>query len=173
VHAHFYAIDYDLDLFSNFTYFLDDPVNGDQFEQVDKRTVLGGDLRRPVRSDRRSGRVSAAAIARLPEERNFRVSHLSPDRAIVRIREPSRARTDGRREFEHYGVWRSYTGRDVEPNRILIFAFFMLAAVLGFTFCAKLLERCSIFQRVTSPQSNQLIPPGFLSMLSLSLTFRS
>lgn len=45
------------------------------------------------------------------------------------------------RELEHYGVWKSYTGRDVEPNRILIFSFFVLAAVLGFTFCAKLLER--------------------------------
>jgi TonB dependent receptor-like, beta-barrel/TonB-dependent Receptor Plug Domain len=44
IHAHVYAIDYGLDLFSNFTYFLDDPVNGDQFEQLDKRTVLGGDL---------------------------------------------------------------------------------------------------------------------------------
>ena len=44
IHAHLYAIDYDLDLFSNFTYFLDDPVNGDQFEQVDQRTVIGGDF---------------------------------------------------------------------------------------------------------------------------------
>ncbi|HMN47088.1 MAG TPA: TonB-dependent receptor [Povalibacter sp.] len=37
-----YAIDYDLDLFSNFTYFTD-PVNGDQFEQVDQRRVYGGE----------------------------------------------------------------------------------------------------------------------------------
>jgi len=44
LHAHAYLIDYDMDLFSNFTYFLDDPVDGDQFEQVDRRTVLGGDL---------------------------------------------------------------------------------------------------------------------------------
>ena len=44
LHAHAYAIDYDLNLFSNFTYFLDDPVNGDQFEQVDDRTILGGDV---------------------------------------------------------------------------------------------------------------------------------
>ncbi len=36
-----YAIDYALDLFSNFTYFLDDPVNGDQFEQKDERTIFG------------------------------------------------------------------------------------------------------------------------------------
>jgi hypothetical protein len=37
-----FAIDYALDLFSNFTYFLDDPVNGDQLEQKEKRTVVGG-----------------------------------------------------------------------------------------------------------------------------------
>ena len=30
-----------LDLFSNFTYFLDDPVNGDQFAQPDRRTTTG------------------------------------------------------------------------------------------------------------------------------------
>ena len=36
-----YAVYYDLDLFSNFTYFLNDPVNGDQFEQIDRR-VYGG-----------------------------------------------------------------------------------------------------------------------------------
>jgi len=36
-----YALKYDLALFSNFTYFLDDPENGDQFEQVDDRVVAG------------------------------------------------------------------------------------------------------------------------------------
>ena len=36
-----YALDYRLDLFSNFTYFLDDPLHGDQFEQVDRRVVTG------------------------------------------------------------------------------------------------------------------------------------
>jgi outer membrane receptor protein involved in Fe transport len=36
-----YALDYDLDLFSNFSY-RTDPENGDQFEQVDQRRVYGG-----------------------------------------------------------------------------------------------------------------------------------
>lgn len=36
-----YGVAYDLDLFSNFTYFLDDPVNGDQFEQQDRRGFGG------------------------------------------------------------------------------------------------------------------------------------
>jgi hypothetical protein len=33
-----------LNLFSNFTYFLDDPEHGDQFEQAERRTVVGGRL---------------------------------------------------------------------------------------------------------------------------------
>ncbi len=41
-----YALVYDLQLFSNFTYFLDDPENGDQFEQADDRRVAGFDLSR-------------------------------------------------------------------------------------------------------------------------------
>ncbi len=36
-----YVIRNQLDLYSNFTYFLDDPVNGDQFNQKDKRVVSG------------------------------------------------------------------------------------------------------------------------------------
>ena len=46
-----YGLKYDLDLFSNFTYFLDDPVNGDQFQQTDRRFVTGARL-----SHRRIGR---------------------------------------------------------------------------------------------------------------------
>lgn len=42
--ANLYAIRYDLNLWSNFTYFLDDPVNGDEFEQVDERWIYGGNL---------------------------------------------------------------------------------------------------------------------------------
>ncbi len=39
-----YVIKSELDLFSNFTYFLDDPVNGDQFLQTDERVTSGFDL---------------------------------------------------------------------------------------------------------------------------------
>jgi len=40
-HMDAYVIKYRLDLFSNFTYFLDDPARGDQFEQFDDRWVFG------------------------------------------------------------------------------------------------------------------------------------
>lgn len=44
--AGLYAIDSRLSLFSNFTYFLDDEANGDQFQQAEKRLVLGGQVQR-------------------------------------------------------------------------------------------------------------------------------
>ena len=37
-----YVLRNSLNLFSNFTYFLDDPINGDQFEQAERRTTVGG-----------------------------------------------------------------------------------------------------------------------------------
>ena len=42
--AHAFVIDYGLDLWSNFTYFLDDTVDGDQFQQVDDRIIFGGGI---------------------------------------------------------------------------------------------------------------------------------
>ena len=41
-----YVIDYELNLWSNFTYLLDDPVAGDQFKQEDDRIVYGGSYNR-------------------------------------------------------------------------------------------------------------------------------
>ncbi|MFZ0743007.1 MAG: TonB-dependent receptor, partial [Terracidiphilus sp.] len=42
---------YDLDLFSDFTYFLTDPSRGDQFEQKDRRWVAGLDIRHTIFSE--------------------------------------------------------------------------------------------------------------------------
>ncbi len=46
-----YAFYYYLNLFSDFTYYLHDPVKGDQFEQQDKRFVLGSDVRHTLFDD--------------------------------------------------------------------------------------------------------------------------
>jgi hypothetical protein len=43
-----YGFRYDLDLFSNFTYYLTDTTRGDQFEQQDKRWVAGLDARHTI-----------------------------------------------------------------------------------------------------------------------------
>nr|WP_263385798.1 TonB-dependent receptor [Granulicella arctica] len=52
-----YGFYYDLDLFSDFTYFLTDPNHGDQFEQHDRRWAAGIDARHRV-SSRWFGRMT-------------------------------------------------------------------------------------------------------------------
>ncbi len=44
--ANAYLMDSALNLYSNFTYFLDDPLHGDQFEQADRRLTAGGEISR-------------------------------------------------------------------------------------------------------------------------------
>src|SRR5690554_5448810 len=59
---HAYVIDYELDLFSNFTYWLDDPVDGDQLEQLDDRTVAKLDFAFTFASGPRSSHTFGAAL---------------------------------------------------------------------------------------------------------------
>jgi hypothetical protein len=63
-----YGIDYDLDLFSNFTYFTD-PVDGDQFEQRDDRRVYGGSVsyRRDLPLGKFAGQFEAGLELRYDE----------------------------------------------------------------------------------------------------------
>lgn len=56
-----YGFTYDLDLFSDFTYFLTDTVRGDQFEQQDRRWVAGLDARH-IFFTRRHGRKMQSTI---------------------------------------------------------------------------------------------------------------
>ncbi|WP_374528325.1 TonB-dependent receptor [Novosphingobium sp.] len=54
-----YAIGSRLQLTSNFTYFLDDPVNGDEFRQIDRRGVFGGAFRHEWKGGTVTWRIGA------------------------------------------------------------------------------------------------------------------
>lgn len=57
-----YAHYYDFRLTSNFTYFLDDPVDGDEFQQLDRRFVFGGTAKSVLETA--VGRLTLGAEAR-------------------------------------------------------------------------------------------------------------
>jgi len=78
-----YVLRYRLNLFSNFTYFLDDPVNGDQFEQVDRRWVSGGRI-----THRRLMTVlnKPAELAFGGDVRNDAIGEVGLHRAVARRR---------------------------------------------------------------------------------------
>ena len=75
-----YGIGYDLNLFSNFTFFLDDPEHGDQFHQADHRFVSGVKVSHS-RMNRWAGRALQHDVRRAGQERCHRhrrpVSHRS------------------------------------------------------------------------------------------------
>jgi len=44
-------------------------------------------------------------------------------------------------EKAHYEIWKDYTGRDVAPDRLKIWWYYLIAKVFGLTFGVKLMER--------------------------------
>jgi hypothetical protein len=87
--ANLFALRYDLDLFSNFTYFAADSVNGDQIEQVDERIVLGGSLahRRRAAALGRDHSVEAGVQVRADFMDEIGLHRTSARRRISTVRE--------------------------------------------------------------------------------------
>jgi hypothetical protein len=95
-----YGFYYDLNLFSDFTYYMYDPVKGDQFEQQDRRWVGGLDARHTVFSQWWGRRVETTFGLQL---RNDRVHN-------------GLYRTDNRARVDKEDVLAPYPG---EPNGFL------------------------------------------------------
>jgi hypothetical protein len=75
---------YDLQLFSNFTYWLSDPARGDQFEQQEQRWLAGGSARRDwsfslgsSTKEANPGTTGATTSPRLPSFRNCHLPRLA------------------------------------------------------------------------------------------------
>lgn len=68
---------YDFELYSNFTFFLDDPVNGDQIRQKEVRDLFGftSEYQRAIESGRYSGNWRAGISLRNDRTRGSELSH--------------------------------------------------------------------------------------------------
>ncbi|MBI3374698.1 MAG: TonB-dependent receptor [Betaproteobacteria bacterium] len=78
-----YVIRSTLSLYSNFTYFLNDPVNGDQFQQVDRRIVSGGELSRTWKQGLNGREIEHVAGVRL---RNDHIGQVGLFSTVARTR---------------------------------------------------------------------------------------
>lgn len=77
-----YGIGYDMNLFSNFTFFLDDPVDGDQFHQGDRRFISGAKMSHK-RIGRLAGRETQNAIG--VHLRNDHIASVRLDHTAKRV----------------------------------------------------------------------------------------
>lgn len=61
-------------------------------------------------------------------------------------------------EYEHYLIWKKYTGRDVAPDLYRVWVYYLLARILGITFAIKLMEGIEKRAQHTYRQIGTIIP---------------
>ncbi|MEB2310834.1 MAG: TonB-dependent receptor [Sorangiineae bacterium] len=90
--ARAYAVKYRFGLYSNFTFFLEDPLRGDEIEQTDDRLVVGGEVR--VRRRDRWGGARFTTTGGLQLRSDGIDNGLYHDQARARLEPRVRARID-------------------------------------------------------------------------------
>jgi hypothetical protein len=102
-----YGIGYDLNLFSNFTYFLDDPQRGDQFHQADHRFVSGAraSYKRLARWGGREVQNTVGLQFRNDDIANVGLYHTEARRLLETIRQDAVVQTSGAGYAQNETAW--------------------------------------------------------------------
>ena len=68
-------------------------------------------------------------------------------------------------EVQHYNIWKQYTGRDVAPDLLRVWYYYLIARLLGMTFAIKLMESVEQEAQIGDPALLAEIPelPSMLS----------
>ncbi|MCC7124708.1 MAG: TonB-dependent receptor [Acidobacteria bacterium] len=105
-----YGIGYDLNLFSNFTYFLDDEDEGDQFEQADHRLVLGGKVshRRIARLGGRPTQHTVGVQVRHDDIDNVGLYRTAARQRLSTVREDAVRQTSAAVFAQNETAWRPW-----------------------------------------------------------------
>jgi len=102
-----YGIGYDLNLFSNFTFFLGDPVNGDQVDQTDHRFVSGDGIshRRLTVWGERSVQNTFGAQLRNDDISNVGLYHTKARTLLDTVRQDAVLQTSGAVYMQNEVQW--------------------------------------------------------------------
>jgi len=106
-HVTGYAIASDLNLFSNFTFFLNDPAHGDQFHQADHRYVTGGRVshRRISRWGSREVQNTVGLQVRNDDIPDVSLSRTEARRLLQTVRQDRVVETSGAVYAQNEVVW--------------------------------------------------------------------
>jgi len=105
-----YGIGSDLSLFSNFTYFLDDPAHGDQFHQTDRRFVTGARVTHRRLGHWRGREVQNTFGVQLRNDdiTNVGLSHTQSRQLLQTIRQDSVVETSAAAYAQNETAWRPW-----------------------------------------------------------------
>ncbi|MEM2926021.1 MAG: VIT1/CCC1 transporter family protein [Candidatus Bathyarchaeia archaeon] len=77
-------------------------------------------------------------------QRNEITEHYIYDKLSKSIKDPNTKEVLKRisnDEFKHYEFWRKYTYKDIKPNEIIVWKYFLISKIFGITFGIKLMEK--------------------------------
>ena len=63
-----------------------------------------------------------------------------------------------RDELDHYNFWKEYTGKDIAPNTLRIWMYFLISRIFGLTFGIKLMEKGEEKAQETYEKISESIP---------------
>ena len=61
-------------------------------------------------------------------------------------------------ELRHYNFWREYTHKDVKPNRLKVWKYFLISKIFGITFGIKLMEKGEDKAQATYKKISESVP---------------
>lgn len=77
-------------------------------------------------------------------QRNEITEHYIYDKLSKSVKDPNTKEVLKRisnDEFKHYEFWRKYTCKDIKPNEIIVWKYFLISKIFGITFGIKLMEK--------------------------------
>ena len=61
-------------------------------------------------------------------------------------------------ELRHYQIWKTYTNQDVNPSRVMLWKYYLIARILGITFGIKLMEKGEESAQVSYDMISHQVP---------------
>jgi len=95
----------------------------------------------PVKSRLLNGETERLILA---SQRNEITEHLIYEKLAESTKEPRNRKILQRisdEELKHYNFWKQYTNKDIKPDKLKVWMYFLIAKIFGVTFGIKLMER--------------------------------
>ncbi|MEM5867491.1 MAG: VIT1/CCC1 transporter family protein [Candidatus Aenigmatarchaeota archaeon] len=99
--------------------------------------------------------------ALLMAQKNEITEHFIYEKLAQMVKQPNNKevlRRISNEELKHYEFWRKYTDKDVNPDKLRVFKYFLISKFFGITFGMKLMERGEEKAEVTYEKISEFVP---------------
>jgi len=97
----------------------------------------------------------------LTAQKNEITEHFIYEKLAQSIKDPHNTevlRRISNDELKHYNFWKEYTHRNVKPNNLTVWKYFLISKIFGITFGIKLMERSEEKAQSTYVKISELVP---------------